>query len=149
MNQKPGGGKPSWQTPFPTPKTRISTQNQQILMNGLEKNVKNLNFWEFWAKMAKFCTVFGQNWQNGEFFQKSAWKIFLALTSPNELQSFRKKVMNGFRETASRTDERTDGRTDVNPQVSNDFVERPKTVRCNKKGYIYNLFNCIFKVKQK
>ena len=30
--------------------------------------------------------------------------------------------------TDERTDERTNGRTNVIPQVSNDFVERPKTV---------------------
>ena len=31
----------------------------------------------------QFLTVFGQNGQNGENYQKSAWNIFLALTSPN------------------------------------------------------------------
>ena len=44
-----------------------------------------------------FWTVFGQNGQNGENYQKSDWNIF--------------KVMNGFREKALRTNGRTDVRT--------------------------------------
>ena len=31
----------------------------------------------------QFWTVFGQNGRNGIFFQKSAWNIFSAFTSPN------------------------------------------------------------------
>ena len=34
---------------------------------------------------------FWPKWAKREFFQKSAWNIFLALTSPNKLQCFRKK----------------------------------------------------------
>ena len=63
-----------------------------------------------------FWTVFGQNDQNGENYQKSTWNIFLAPTSPN--CSFRKKVMSGFREKALRTEERTYGRTDATPKDS-------------------------------
>ena len=49
----------------------------------------------FWKEMQKtsifghlgqkgpFWTVFGQNGQNGANFQKSAWNIFFAPTSPN------------------------------------------------------------------
>ena len=32
------------------------------------------------GKKDQFCTIFGQNGQNGENYQKSAWNIFLALT---------------------------------------------------------------------
>ena len=55
------------------------------------------------------------------FFQKSAWNIFDAYPC-SITAKFQKRVMNGFRETASRMDERMD----VIPEASNDFVERPK-----------------------
>ena len=46
----------------------------------------------------QFWTVFGQNEQNGNFFQKSVWKIFFAVKSPQLNAKFQKKVMKGFRE---------------------------------------------------
>ena len=49
------------------------------------------NFWPKWAKR--------------EFFQKSAWNIFLELTSPNYNAKFQKKVMNGFQDISERMDE--------------------------------------------
>ena len=35
------------------------------------------------GQKGQFWTVSGQNGQNGENYQKSAWNIFLALTGPN------------------------------------------------------------------
>ena len=66
---------------FPTPKTRLSTKNQQILMNGLRKKCEKSPFLGILGQNGQFLTVFGQNWQNGNCFQKSAWNIFLALTN--------------------------------------------------------------------
>ena len=67
-----------------TPKTKHSIKNQQILMNGQQKK-KNEKppFLGIFGQKGPFWTVFGQNGQNGENFQKSAWNIFLAPTSPN------------------------------------------------------------------
>ena len=44
-----------------------------------KKNAKDLNFWAFWAKIAYFWP----KWAKREFFQKSAWDIFVTLTNPN------------------------------------------------------------------
>ena len=44
----------------------------------------------------QFWKNFGQNGQNGNFFQKSARNIFFAITSLTA--KFQKKVMKGFRE---------------------------------------------------
>ena len=68
---------------FPTPKTRLSTKklansNERIA----KKNAKNLHFWAFWAKIANFGQFLAKMGKTG-FFQKSAWNIFLTLTSPN------------------------------------------------------------------
>ena len=69
-----------------------------------------------------FWTVFGQNGQNGENYQKSAWNIFFhlqALTnckvSEKSNERFpRKSVVNG----------RTYVRTNMTPKVSNDHWSR-------------------------
>ena len=58
----------------------------------------------------QFWTVFGQNGQNGNFFKKALEK-FLSLTNCKVSE----KIIKGFRETASRTDERTDKQIDVIP----------------------------------
>ena len=55
-----------------------------------------------------FWTVFGQNGQNGENYQKSAWNIFLALTSPNCKVS---EKSNERFPRKSVADVRTDGQT--------------------------------------
>ena len=58
-------------------------------MNGLQKNAKKKvksekpPFLGTLGQNGQFWTVFGQNGQKREFFQKSAWNIFLTLTSPN------------------------------------------------------------------
>ena len=56
-----------------TSETMLRAKNYEILMCGSRKKCQKPPFW----------TVFGQNGQNGENYQKSAWNIFLALTSPN------------------------------------------------------------------
>ena len=38
----------------------------------------------------KFSPVFGQNGQNGENYQKSAWNIFVTLISPQQTAKFQK-----------------------------------------------------------
>ena len=55
---------------------------REILMHGSRKKPP---FLVILGQKGPFWTVFGQNGQNGENFQKSAWNIFLAPTSPNEL----------------------------------------------------------------
>ena len=64
------------------------------------------------GQKGQFWTVFGQNGQNGNFFQKSFWNIFFAPTSPNCKVS--EKSHERFprkRVTYVRTDERTNGQT--------------------------------------
>ena len=57
---------------------KLANYNKQIA----KKCEKNLTFGHFGPKWT-MLEVFGQNGQNGDFFQKSAWNIFVALTSPN------------------------------------------------------------------
>ena len=52
---------------FPTPKTRLSTKNEQILMNGLRKKA---NFWAFWGKMANFGQFLAKMGKTGIFSKK-------------------------------------------------------------------------------
>ena len=71
-------------------------------MNGLRKKCEKPPFLGNLGQNGQFLTVFGQNRQNrnlGTFFSR-----LQALTNYTE------KVMNGFRENASRTYERTDRR---------------------------------------
>ena len=49
---------------------------------------------------------FWSKWAKREFFQKISWKIFSRLQALTNCK-FQKKVMNGFRETVSRTNEQT------------------------------------------
>ena len=115
---------------FSTPKTRLSIKNQQILQDGLLKNAKNLNFQSFWAKNANYG-IFGQNGQKGNFFKKALGKFLSRLQAITNC-----KVSEKSNERFSSncvTHARTDERTDANPQVSNDFVERPK--RREKDSY--------------
>ena len=99
-------------------------------MRGSRKKCEKPPFFVTLGQKGPFWTVFGQNGQNGqngENYQKSAWNIFPNFLNPHI--KFQKKVMNGFREKASRTDGRTNGRTNATPKVSNDqLVERPKIV---------------------
>ena len=82
-------------------------------MNGLRKKCEKPPLFGILGQNGQFWTVFGQNGQNGIFFQKSAWKIFFALTSPNKLQNFRKSNERFLRNcvTDKRTNEWTNERT--------------------------------------
>ena len=44
---------------------------------------RRTSIFAYFRQKGQFWPVFGQNGQNGENYQKSAWKIFLKLTSPN------------------------------------------------------------------
>ena len=57
-------------------------KNYQIIKNRLWKKHEKSPFLAILGQNGQFWTVFGQNGQNG-IFQKSAWNIFVALTSPN------------------------------------------------------------------
>ena len=52
-------------------------------MRGSGKKMQKTSIFGHLGQKGPFWTVFGQNGQNGENFQKSAWNIFLAPTSPN------------------------------------------------------------------
>ena len=52
-------------------------------MRSSGKKCKKPPFFCHLGQKGPFWTVFGQNGENGENFQKSAWNIFLAPTSPN------------------------------------------------------------------
>ena len=93
-----------------------------------------------------FWTVFGQNGQNGENFQKSAWIIFLAPKSPNckvsekSNERFPRKSV-----TDVRTDGRTNERTNATPKVSTtswsrdqqyNYITRP---HCSGSSNNFNL----------
>ena len=51
-------------------------------MNGLRKNVKNLHFWELWAKMANFGQFLVKMGKMG-FFSKTRLEHFFTVKSPN------------------------------------------------------------------
>ena len=82
-------------------------------MNGLWKNAEKPPFLGILGQNGQFWTVFGQNGQNGNLFQKSAWNIFLALTSPTNCKVSEKS--NEQISSNSVTYGETDVRTDVNP----------------------------------
>ena len=86
-------------------------------MNGLRKKCEKPPFLGILGQNGQFWTVSGQNGQNGNFFQKSDWKIFVALIALTNC-----KVSENSNEWFSSnhvTDVRTDGRTyrwmDANP----------------------------------
>ena len=58
---------------------KVSEKNNE----GTPRKMRKLPFLGILGQNGQFWTVFAQNGQNGNFFQKSAWNIFLALTSPN------------------------------------------------------------------
>ena len=99
-------------------KTRLSTKNYEILMNELQKIRENPPFLGILVQNGQFWTVYGQNGQNGNFFQKSAWKFFFlrlqALTNCKVSEKSNERFSSN-RVTYVRTDVRTDLRTDVNP----------------------------------
>ena len=108
---------------FRTPKTRLSIKNQQILINGLQKNAKNLHFWAFWAKMSNFGRFLAKMGKTVIFFKKALGTFFSRLQA---LTNCKVSEKCNERFSSNRvTDARTHVLTDVNPQVSN---ERPKNL---------------------
>ena len=128
---------------FPTPKTRLSTKNQQILINGLRRKYEKPPFLGILGQNGQFWTVFGQN---GNFFKKALGTFFSHLQALTNCKISEKsnERFSSNRVTHARTDVCTYGWTNVNPQVSNEFVERPKNwkkfsfMSCKTKGsYFY------------
>ena len=108
---------------FPTPKTRLSKKRGNSNERIAKKNAKNLHFGHFGPKWP-ILDSFWPKWAKREFFQKSAWNIFSRLQA---LTNCKVSEKSNERFSSNRvTYARTYARTDVNPQVSNDFVERPK-----------------------
>ena len=64
-------------------KARINCKISEKIMKGFREKCEKPPFLGILGQNDQFRTVFGQNGRNGNFFQKSAWNIFLALTSPN------------------------------------------------------------------
>ena len=79
-------------------------------MNGLWKNVKNLHFWAFWAKMTNFGQFLDKTGQTGIFFKKALGTFFSHLQALTNCK-VSEKVMNGFQATAWRTYVLTDAQT--------------------------------------
>ena len=63
-------------------KAIINCKVSQKSNEGIPRKCENLHFWAFWAKMANFGQCLAKMGKTG-IFQKSAWNIFVALTSPN------------------------------------------------------------------
>ena len=72
-------------------------------MRGFEENVQKPDFkaknGQKWQKL----DIFGQNLENENFFQKSAWNIFFTFPKPYLTAKFQKKVMSGCLDLALRT----------------------------------------------
>ena len=80
-----------------------------------------------------FWTVFSQNGQNGENYQKSVGTFFSRLQALTV--NFQKKAMNGFREKALRTN----GRTYVQTHVRTRLLRSQTTIgRENKNLHFRN-----------
>ena len=86
-------------------------------MNGLQKICEKPPFLGIFSQKGPIFDSSWPKWAKRNFFKK-AIGTFLARLQALTSCKISEKVMNGFRETASRTD--------VIPYVSNDFVERPK-----------------------
>ena len=91
---------------------KLANSNEQIA----KKMQKTSIFRQFGPKRP-ILDSFWPKWVKREFFQKRAWKIFVALTSPNWKVS---EKSNEQFSSNSVTYGRTDARTHVNPYVSND-----------------------------
>ena len=93
-------------------------------MRGFGENVQKPDFkaknGQKWQKLA----IFGQNLENENFFQKSAWNIFLVSPRCNFRQSFRKIWCADLQISRhARTNARTDERESIGPSAN---AERPK-----------------------
>ena len=98
---------------FLAPKTRLSTKNEQILMNGLrKKKIRKPPFLGILGQNCQFWTVFGQNGQNGNFFKKVLGTFFSRLQALTNCKVSEKS--NERFSSNCATDARTDAQTDAN-----------------------------------
>ena len=107
-------------------------------MCGFEENVRKPDFLAKNGQKWQKLTIFGQNLENENFFQKSAWNIFLVSPRCNFGQSFRKvwcaDLQISRRVAHGRTDERTDERESIGPSAN---AERPINIRENYKSILH------------
>ena len=111
-------------------------------MNALRKNAKNLHFLAFWAKMANFGPFLVKMGKTRIFFKKALGKILSRLQALTNCKVSEKSNYRFWSNPV--TNARTDAKTDVNPQVSNDFVERPKNQKILMNGLRKNAKNLHF-----
>ena len=86
--------------------TRLSTKNEQILMNELWKKCEKPPFLGILVQNGQFCTVFDQNEQTGIFFKKAFGTFFSRLQALTNCK-VSEKINEGFssnRVTYGRTD---------------------------------------------
>ena len=83
----------------------------------LEKNAKKPPFLVSLGKEVQFWTVFGQNGQNGENYQKITWKFFLHLQA---LTKCKVSVKSNERFPTKSVAAEQNIRTGPNSKVSND-----------------------------
>ena len=94
---------------FRLPKTRLSTKNYKILMNGLRKKCEKPTFLGILFQNANFGQFLAKMGETGFFFKKALGTFLSRLQALTT--NFQKKVMNGFRETAWHPDEQMNERT--------------------------------------
>ena len=113
--------------PFNDSKQLSPVSDQVLDKSDVRIRRKCAKTWFFGQKWQKL-PVFGQNLENENFFQKSAWNIFLVLPRCNFGQSFRKIWCADLQiSRRARTDGRTDGRTDERESIGPSAnAERPK-----------------------
>ena len=94
-------------------------------MNRLRKKCEKPPFLGILGQNGQFLTFFGHNGKTGIFFKKAFGTFFSRLQALNNCKVSEKS--NEQFSSNSVTDGHTYGRTDESPQVSNNFVERPKS----------------------
>ena len=113
---------------------KFLTKFQTNLMCGFEENVQKPDFLakngQKWQKLA----IFGQNLENENFFQKSAWNIFLDSSRCSFVQ---KIIKSDARFSRLCCHGRTDARTSMNPQAPAAEAERPKIVNRNSLNFYF------------
>ena len=81
--QKGNFFKTAFGTFFSLLKALINCKVSEKSNEGIPRKMRKTSIFGHLGQKGPIWTVFGQNGQNGENFQKSAWNIFLAPTSPN------------------------------------------------------------------
>ena len=126
---------------FPTPKTRLSTKNSQILMSGLWKKCEKPPFLGILGQNGQFWTVFDQNGQNGNFFKKALGTFFSCLQA---LTNWKVSEKSNERFSSNRV---TYGRTDGHTYRRTWILRSPTTSSREQKFQIqaqYDLILTIF-----